>query len=138
MWDEISRDLVFRYIDLKLAPSEVFYKTTTGARSYGSFLSTNSVTTLGVLTVRVKARCVIGGVWLNDSYLQYIHSPRNFQNVIDCPGSMGPALWSCLCTLSDLVTWWSLLYADVQILRQAQYFGHSGGLRCALITWQVR
>ena len=26
---------------------------------------------------------------------------------------------------------------DVHILRQAQYFGHGGGLRHALILWQV-
>ena len=70
------------------------------------------------------------------------------------------ALVAVPCALSDLVitfrgwrkgnlvTWWATFrdrcrrserfYLDVRILWKAQYFGHGGGLRRALIPWQVR
>ena len=124
-----------------LFPSDSATKRWTSLRA-----SPNSVFTLGVLTVRVKDGCMIGGAHrdaLLVCYLQHTHSPRATSTSSKCISTessrparvlvetlfVGTSETSCFGGLRSTFrercrSEW--LYVDVQISWQAQCFGHGG------------
>ena len=92
-----------------------------------SIFSPNSVVTLEVLTVIVKAGCPIGGSHIRGRlircHLRYIHSPRNLQSASRLRrlaelGGLARVYFSTALSswcLAHFWTWWSLFVAGARI-----------------------